>query len=133
MYISSERKLEEEFERYRIPFKASDMHSAMAGARLVVSDSQSMTVESAMMGIPSVRFNDFAGKIGILNELENTYGLTYGFNTSQSRLFVERLMQLLNNPDIGDLWQERKKLMLNDKVNSASFYYNLALNYKSFL
>ena len=37
---------------------------------MLVCDSQSMTVEAAILGIPSIRYSDFSGRIGVLEELE---------------------------------------------------------------
>ena len=42
-----------------------------------------MAVEAAMLGTPSLRFNDFAGKIGVLEELEHKYELTFAIPPSE--------------------------------------------------
>ncbi len=35
-----------------------------------------MIAEAAVLGTPSIRFNDFVGKLGYLEDLEHKYGLT---------------------------------------------------------
>ena len=81
VYISSERMLEEEFEDYRIAIDPALMHSALQFASLYIGDSQTMAAEAAVLGTPSIRFNDFVGEISYLDELEHRYGLTYGIGT----------------------------------------------------
>lgn len=58
------------------------IHHAMAFAKMYIGDSQTMAAEAAVLGTPSIRFNDFVGEIGYLEELENTYQLTFGIMTS---------------------------------------------------
>lgn len=70
IYITSERPLEPEFEPYRIRINPLDMHHVMAFASLYIGDSQTMAAEAGVLGTPFVRFNDFVGRIGYLDELE---------------------------------------------------------------
>lgn len=72
IYITSERPLEPEFEPYRIRINPLDMHHVMAFASLYIGDSQTMAAEAGVLGTPFVRFNDFVGRIGYLDELEES-------------------------------------------------------------
>lgn len=63
------------------PFES--VHHIMASARFVMSDSQSMTAESALLGVPAVRVNDFVGRLSSLAELERR-GLAFGFGPGQA-------------------------------------------------
>ena len=54
------------------------IHHVMASARFVLSDSQSMTAEAALLGVPAIRVNDFVGRITSMAELERR-GLAWGF------------------------------------------------------
>ena len=51
-----------------------------------------MAAEAGVLGVPFVRFNDFVGRIGYLNELENDYELGYGIKASAEGS-VERLCE----------------------------------------
>ena len=82
IYITSERPLEPQFEKYRIKINPLDMHHVMAFASLYIGDSQTMAAEAGVLGVPFVRFNDFVGRIGYLRELEDTYELGYGIHAS---------------------------------------------------
>ena len=54
----------------------------MVFASLYIGDSQTMSAEAGVLGVPFVRFNDFVGRIGYLRELEDTYELGYGIHAT---------------------------------------------------
>ncbi|NCB68815.1 MAG: DUF354 domain-containing protein [Bacteroidia bacterium] len=129
VYISSERELPEEFEKYRLNINPLDIHHLMAFATLYIGDSQSMSVEAAMLGTPSVRFNDFAGKISVLNELETKYQLTYGIHSSEPEKLFAKLDELLVLPDLKTVFQQRRQKMLTDKIDVTAFFTWFIENY----
>lgn len=122
VYITSERPLNPELEPYRLNINPLDIHHIMAFATLYIGDSQSMAVEAAMLGTPSVRFNDFAGRIGVLEELENKYRLTFGISTSEPQKFYDTINLLLNTPCLREIFQHRREQMLSDKIDVAAFF-----------
>lgn len=132
IYITSERQLEPQFEQYRLQINPLDIHHVMAFATLYIGDSQSMAVEAAMLGVPSLRFNDFVGakKIGVMEELEHVYGLTYGISSHEPETLYAKVAELLGSsiPDDGadrlalrDEWQNRRRRMLADKIDVTAF------------
>ena len=50
IYITSERPLEPQFEKYRIKINPLDMHHVMAFASLYIGDSQTMAAEAGVLG-----------------------------------------------------------------------------------
>jgi predicted glycosyltransferase len=98
VYISSERKLEPEFESYRIAIHPQDIHHALYYADLFLGDSQTMTAEAAVLGTSSLRFNDFVGKLAYLDELEHRWQLTFGFTTNREDLLLMKVRNCLLNP-----------------------------------
>lgn len=129
IYISSERELEPQFEKYRLNINPLDIHHVMSFAKLYIGDSQSMSVEAAMLGIPSIRFNDFAGKIGVLEELEHKYQLTFGIRSSEPRKLYEKIESLLKTENLKELFQQRRQKMLADKIDVTAFYTWFIENY----
>jgi len=129
VYITSEKKLPEHLMKYALPVKSAYIHHALAFASLFIGDSQSMCVEAAMLGVPSLKFNDFAGRIGILEDLEKKYQLTCGFKTSQGEDLLSKIDELFSAKDLKAVYQERKKNMLMNKINVTSFYVWLIENY----
>lgn len=131
IYITSERVLEPQFEKYRLNINPLDIHHILAHATLYIGDSQSMAVESAMLGTPNIRFNDFVGakKIGIMEELEHNYGLTIGISSHESEKLYSTIQELLAMPNLKEEFQERRKKMLNDKIDVTKFFTWFIENY----
>ncbi len=130
VYITSERPLEPELEQYRLRINPLDIHHIMAFATLYIGDSQSMAVESAMLGTPSIRFNDFAGRIGVLEELEKKYQLTIGIPTSKPERLYKTINDMLNTPHLHEEYIQRRQRMLADKIDVAAFFTQFIENLK---
>ena len=129
VYITSERELEPQFEKYRLKINPSDIHHVLAFAQLFIGDSQSMAVEAAMLGTPCLRFNDFAGRISVLEELEHKYELTYGIPSSQPDSLFSKVEELLAMPNLRETFQERRKKMLSEKIDVTSYFTWFIENY----
>lgn len=124
IYITSERELEPQFEPYRIKIKALDMHHVMAYATLYIGDSQTMAAEAGVLGVPFVRYNDFVGRIGYLNELENDYHLGFGIKASEvgsAERMYKVVKDILSMPNLKEEWQRRRQKMLSEKIDYAQF------------
>lgn len=143
IYITSERELEPELEPYRIKINPIYMHDVMAFASLYIGDSQTMAMEACVLGVPSIRFNDFVGKIGVMAELEDgnllggkvpCYKLGIGIKASEAgaveKLYamVEALVAMPEKERLAT-WKERKERMLADKIDYAKFLTWLIENY----
>lgn len=129
VYITAERELEPQFEKYRLHIDPLDIHHLMAYATLYLGDSQSMAVEAAMLGTPSIRFNDFVGKIGVLNELDNKYGLSYGIKSNNPEKLYKTINELLSLPNLQEEFQQRRQKMLADKIDVTAFFTWFIENY----
>ena len=126
IYITSERPLEPQFEKYRIKINPLDMHHVMAFASLYIGDSQTMAAEAGVLGVPFVRFNDFVGRIGYLRELEDKYELGYGIKASAEGsvdALCERVETLVSMPSAERkaTFAARRQQMLSDKIDCAKF------------
>ena len=80
-----------------------------------------MAVEAAMLGTPSLRFNDFAGKIGVLEELEHKYELTYAIPSSDPQRLYTKVDALLAMPNLREVFQQRRQKMLSEKIDVTAF------------
>mgnify|MGYP000659138183 FL=1 len=122
IHLSSERELPAELEKYRVKVKASDILDVLYYADLYIGDSQTMTAEAAVLGTPSVRFNDFVGKLGYLEELEHKYELTFGIPTSEPQKLISTIQRLASTPDLKKSWQEKRERMLASTMNPTAFF-----------
>lgn len=129
IYITSERELESEFEQYRLNIDPIDIHHVMAFAKMYIGDSQTMAAEAAVIGTPAIRFNDFVGKLGYLEELEHKYGLTYGIKTSEPEKLFQKISELLTKSNLKEEWQQRRQKMLQDKIDVTAFMVWFIENY----
>jgi predicted glycosyltransferase len=129
VYITSERELEPQFEKYRLNINPLDIHHVLAFAKLYIGDSQSMAVEAAMLGTPSLRFNDFAGKIGVLEELEHKYELTYAIPSSDPRRLYDKVEELLVMPNLDEVFHARRQKMLSEKIDVTALFTWFIENY----
>ena len=121
VWINSETTLCAASLPYQLRIHPAQLHHILAGATLLISDSQSMSVEASVLGVPSIRYSDFAGKISVLEELEHTYKLTKGFPTNSTELLLKHLEEWLSIDSLHDMFLSRKEKMLEDKMDVALF------------
>jgi Uncharacterized protein conserved in archaea len=129
VYLSTEKQLPSKYQEYKLPINVSYIHHALYFAQIYIGDSQSMAVEAAMLGVPSIRFNSFAGKIGVLQELELKYQLTFGISPSDPELLYSKSVDLLSTPNLFDIFQNRRRQMLADKIDVSAFFTWFVENY----
>lgn len=129
IYITSETEIDEELSPYKLKIRLNDIHHVLFYADILISDSQSMSVEAAMLGVPSLRFSDFAGRISVLEELEYRYGLTYGISTDNPKKLVKKFNELLSIHNLKDEFSYRRQKMLVDKINVTTFFTWFVENY----
>jgi predicted glycosyltransferase len=129
VWITSERELSKKLEPYRIQIPAKEMHHALNYASMYIGDSQTMAAEAAVLGTPSLRFNDFVGKLGYLEELEHKYHLTYGFPTDQFDALKQKVEELLDIKSLTSEWEAKKQKMLDESIDVTAFWLNFFEHY----
>lgn len=122
VFITTEAALDKEFEDYRLPIAPEDMHHFLAFAQMLVSDSQTMTSEAAVLGTPSFRCNSFAGRLSILEEEEKKYKLTKAYLPRQFDWMIDEIIDHLHTRDAGFEWEVRRQRMLKDKIDVTAFW-----------
>lgn len=121
VYISSEEELSIDLQKYKLSIEYKDMHDVLFFASLYIGDSQSMAVEAAMLGTPGLRFNDFAGRISVLEELEKKYGLTFAYKTNDFQSLLNKIDELINTKKLKEIWNQRRELMISEKIDLTAF------------
>lgn len=127
--ITSERELDAKFEKYRLPVPPEDIHSLMYYSSMFIGDSQTMTTEAALLGVPALKCNSFAGRLTIPNLLEEKYGLCYAYRPENFDKMIAKAKDLLNDPDTPKLWEEKKKKFIKDMINPTDFFVWFIENY----
>ena len=128
--ISSERNLGPELEPFRRNIAPQEMHHLMAESSLFIGDSQTMSAEAGVLGVPFIRVNDFVGKIGYLNELEEKYHLGIGIRPSDQNRLIEEISKIDFSNENRKNHLKKRHQMLSDKINLSSFLYSYLVGKK---
>lgn len=127
--VTSERMLEPEFECYRLPVPPEEIHSLMYYSSMFLGDSQTMTSEAAILGVPALKCNTFAGRLSVPNELEQKYGLCYAYQPSDFESYYNHVKRLLENPDTKSEWTAKRARFISDKIDVTAFFTWFIENY----
>ena len=127
--LSTEDTIDDKYHKYLLNIEPSDMHHILDHASLLICDSQSMSVEASILGVPSLRVSSFAGKISVLDELEHKYKLTFGINPSEKEKLFSKLDELYSIKNIKDEFKKRRDIMMEDKINVSTFFTWFIENY----
>jgi len=131
IFITTEREIEPELREFQLKVAPEKIHSLMYYATLFLGDSQTMTSEAAMLGVPSLRCNSFAGRIAYLEEEEKKYELTFAFLPSDFDLLLEKLRELLMIPMLKQTWKKKRDAMLMEKIDVTSFWVWIVEHYSN--
>ena len=133
VFITTEREIEPELKEFHLNMVPEKMHSLMYYATIFLGDSQTMTSEAGMLGVPSLRCNSFANRIAYLDEQEKKYKLTYAFLPSDFDLLLEKLREILEIPNLKQTWINKRDEMLKDKIDVTSFWIWLIEHYPNLI
>jgi len=103
------------------------LHHLMSYARLVISDGQTMCSEAACLGVPSIRINDFVGKISYLNEIEKRWNLSFGFSPDNFDMALKKIKELSEYN--GQIFIKRRDEMISNCINLTEFLTRFIENY----
>lgn len=125
VYISSEKKLEDDFEKYRIDIKSHEMHDFLFYASLFIGESGTMASECAYLGVPSVYINSLP-LMGYLR-LEQEHALLKHFINSDG--VVDYVNKLLKQKELTEITKKKSQLMKEDFINTTDFLVWFVENY----
>jgi predicted glycosyltransferase len=133
VFISPERALPVQLERYILPISSEKIHHALYYSQLLVTDTQTMATEAAILGTPVVRCNNFVGPhdMGNFVELEKKYELIYSFQNSEQA--IRRAVELIKQPDLKKEWEIKRQRLLKEKIDVTRFMVDFIENYPASL
>lgn len=129
IFITTERDIEPELKEFQLKIHPSKIHSLMYFSSIFLGDSQTMTSEAAVLGVPSLRCNTFAGQISTLEEQEKKYGLTYAFHPLEFDLMVLKIKEILAIKNIKKSWIRKREDMLKEMIDVSKFMVWFIENY----
>lgn len=113
------------FEPYIIKIAPEKIHSVMAISTFFITEGATMASECAMLGTPALYVNSLDA--GTLREQEDKYNLIYGFRNSTG--VVDKINELINTPNLKEIFFSRQQLMLADKIDVTAFLVWFIENY----
>lgn len=121
VFITSEKKLPEELEKYRITVSPEKIHHLLYYAKLLYGESATMASEAAVLGIHSI-FCDSSGR-GYTEEEETKYGLVYNFYDEDlmGKESLSKSLELLSDPDLKKKGREKRDRLLAEKIDVTKF------------
>jgi len=117
VFITSEREFGNNLEPHRLPVDPADMHHVLAYADMYIGDSQTMAAEAAVLGVPSIRFNDFVGELSYLEELEKKYRLTKGISASNPEELLKTISEWVYKPSLKEELKQNREFMLSSTID----------------
>jgi uncharacterized protein len=122
VFVTHEGKLPEELAVLRFPLPPDRLHDALAAADLLIGDSQTMAAEAAVLGTPNLRVSSWAGRLSVLDEIEQRYGLTHAYRPTQVKEALAHLDSWLEQPNLRELYADKRRRLLEDKVDVAQWF-----------
>lgn len=127
IYLSSERRISKEFEKYRIKGDISKIFDLMAFSSGYIGESPTMAVEAALIGKPSVLVNSRVRALGNMIELQNKYGILFNFEKFDPALeFIKN--EFFTDATSGKILNSRNKL-LKEKIDISMWIAQFTIDY----
>jgi len=103
------------------------LHDALAGADLLVADSQTTVTEAALLGTPTIRSNSWVGEDDMGN-FQELAARDLVKNIADVETVIETSMRLLGDPDAKARWQARRSSYMAEQVNLTEVIVDVAEN-----
>lgn len=129
VFITSEGRLPERLEKYRIRIPFDKMHDAIFYSSLLFGESATMASEAAMLGTPSI-FIDNDGR-GYTDEEERKYGIVFNFTESPDDQLkaIAKAEEILSDQASAAKYKKVREALLADCVDTTQFMVDQVLSY----
>lgn len=130
VFISSEGKLPDDLEKFRIIIPFDKMHDALYYSSLLFGESATMASEAAVLGTPSV-FIDNDGR-GYTDEEQNKYHLVNNFTESEEdqERALQKALEIIQDENGKQKYREMRKVLLADCIDTTRFMIEEVLKYE---
>lgn len=127
--IFSEKKIPDYLQMYAISIPPQVYHDIIYYSKLYIGESSTTAEEAAILGTPSIYFERWRinGKIcgstayvGILDELENSFGLLYSFYDENE--LIKKVDELLIDIELHKKeWENKRIRFIKEKIDLTKF------------
>ena len=129
VFISSESKLPEDLQKYKLKIPHERIHDALYYASLFFGESGTMSTESAILGTPTVRVSSLAKLLGNFKELHHKYDLINYYDNPTFGL--EKCIEILNDNNSKLLWQKKSQECIKDKIDITKYLVDIIIGGKN--
>jgi hypothetical protein len=121
VFISEEGIIPDSIKDNVLHIPKNKIHDVLFFAKLFITDTQTMATESALLGTPTVRCNQFVGvnDMGNFVELEQKYNPIYNFKDSDKA--ITKALSIVQDEKLDEIWEKRRLHLLEEKIDIASF------------
>lgn len=121
VFVNAEGKIPFSLKERAFQAPPTQMHDILAFTKMLISDSQTMTIEAAVLGRPAIRCNSFVGRCSVISELETRYGLAWGFQPSEFKAMQKTIHALINSTDLEEIMAARRAYLLSEKHDLSNW------------
>jgi predicted glycosyltransferase len=129
VFITSEGRLDEELEKYKITVSPEKLHDLLYYASLYIGEGATTASECAVLGTHAIYVNTL--RLGYTDEEEEKYNLVYNFSdekTMEKQAF-DKALELLENINLRKEGKRKREKLLNDKIDVTAFMVWFIENY----
>ena len=131
VFISSEGKLPEELEPYRLKIRPEQIFDVISYASLVWGESLTIPSEASVLGVPSVVNHNT--KSCPLADQAAKYGICFCYSESEEdqKKALDKCIELLSmdKEDLRSRWEEKRRRLLEDHIDLTAFIVWFVENY----
>lgn len=120
--VSAEGELPLSMAKYKNPVSPEKVHHLLAFAKLYIGEGATMAAEAAVLGTPAIFTNPLP--LGYLQAMEKEYELLYNCNDFTEGMEIAE--KLLNDKNLKNIWQLRRKKLLDESEDITEFMYKIA-------
>ena len=125
--ITSENRLPDDFEHYRMTVSPAKIHHLMAYSTLYIGESATMASESAILGKPFI-FVSPVGR-GYTDEQENEYHLGYTLGPKEEDKAIKLAVELANRSTLREEWLKKRQRLLENKIDVTAWLVDTVENF----
>ncbi len=135
--ITSELALDPGLSKYQRNLDPLKYHDLLYYSKLYVGEGSTSANEAAILGVPALHFermqvdakvSDVTPYIGVIDELQNKYGLVYTF--CEENMLLAKLDAILSDLEGSKReWEQKRERFLKDKIDLTAFILWMAENY----
>jgi uncharacterized protein len=125
IFITSEKPLAGDLEKYRLHMPPEKIHSLLHYAQMYIGEGGTMAAEAGILGTPAIHIESTsAGQAtgetcGNFLELRDSYSLIYFYPTQ--KLALQKALEILENPRSKEEWQDKQKKLWSDVIDVTAW------------